>query len=184
MNRVRMKSECLWQKLDDYGKRYPEERALAQAFAFFSREADFLSRHRAEAHATGSAWVVSPCGEKALLTHHRKLGRWLQLGGHGEGEADPFLVAWREAKEESGLKHLEPVSRQIFDLDRHWIPARPGEAGHWHWDFRYVFRARAEEFQLSEESLGLAWVEIRQIAEEFEDPSLARMARKWRNRRA
>ncbi len=177
-----MNLEKLWRELGDYKERFPEERPLVEAFTLFSRERDFLSRHRAEGHATGSAWIVNPGGDKALLTHHRKLARWLQLGGHGEGEPDPFSVAWREAREESGIEALAPLGQEIFDLDRHWIPARPGEEGHWHWDFRYAFRAGTEQFRISEESLGLAWIEITEISENFEDPSLARMARKWRRR--
>src|SRR5688500_13307290 len=54
-------------------------------------------------HITGAAWLVDAEGRRVLLTHHRKLNKWLQLGGHADGEADVRAVALREAEEESGL---------------------------------------------------------------------------------
>ena len=62
-------------------------------------------------HLTGSAWIVSPDRRRTLLTHHRKLDRWLQLGGHADGQADLLAVAAREAKEESGLEPILAAGR-------------------------------------------------------------------------
>jgi hypothetical protein len=53
----------------------------------------------AAGHLTGSAWLIDSTGQRVLLTHHRKLGRWIQLGGHADGEADLLAVAVREARE-------------------------------------------------------------------------------------
>ena len=130
---------------------------------------------------TGSAWLVSGDGQRVLLTHHRKLDRWLQLGGHADGDADLAAVALREAEEESGLRGLSLESPAIFDLDRHWIPARGEVAGHWHYDVRYVVRAGADErFKVSAESLALAWRPVAGIhADPAADGSLRRMAGKW-----
>jgi 8-oxo-dGTP pyrophosphatase MutT (NUDIX family) len=115
-----------------------------------------------------------------LLTHHRKLDRWLQLGGHADGERDLRAVALKEAEEESGLAGLV-AEGDIFDLDRHWIPEHKGVPGHWHYDVRYVVHATAgEAFRVSDESHALAWRDIGAIADEATlDPSLRRMARKW-----
>ncbi len=166
--------------------RYGQARAAADAALFV----DFLDAHAAaferaqlSGHLTGSAWLVSADGRRVLLTHHRKLDRWLQLGGHADGDADLARVALREAEEESGLTGLA-VERTIFDLDRHRIPARGDVPEHWHYDVRYVVRATGSEaFTVSEESHALAWRDVAELAAaDTADESLRRMARRWLER--
>ena len=70
-----------------------------------------------------------------------KLQRWLQLGGHADGDRDLARVALKEAEEESGLSGLVLEDPAIFDLDKHWIPERKDVPGHWHYDVRFVIRA-------------------------------------------
>ena len=158
----------------------------AQAFeaAQFSRfvhaHPQCCARELVVGHLTGAAWLVDRSGQRVLLTHHRKLDRWLQLGGHADGDADLARVALREAGEESGLPGLR-VEAPIFDLDRHWIPAYGGEAGHWHYDVRFVVRCtETEDYVVSAESHALAWRPIAGVADEpGVDESLRRMARLW-----
>lgn len=167
--------------LDDYAGRWPHESAAVEAFRELVRETDIAyRRERLEGHFTGSAWLVDRSGTRVLLTHHRKLGRWLQLGGHADGDADLARVALREAEEESGLRGLS-VEPELFDLDRHWIPARGDVPAHWHYDARYVVRAGEHEaFTVSEESLDLAWRCIDALVDDPQaDPSVRRMASKW-----
>lgn len=167
--------------LDDYRARHPEEGVVVANFEAFlgSHAAVFERSHRA-GHFTGSAWLVSADGACVLLTHHAKLRRWLQLGGHADGDADLARVALREAEEESGLTELA-VEGAIFDIDRHRIPARGQEPEHWHYDVRYVVRAvGSEKVAISAESLALAWKPAREIADDPQaDDSLRRMATKW-----
>ena len=166
--------------LADYAHRWPQEAGLAAEFVTLLDDPQnpFL-RERLQGHFTGSAWLVSADGSRVLLTHHRKLGRWLQLGGHADGDRDLAAVALREAEEESGLSGLVLDSARIFDIDRHWIPLRKDVPGHWHYDVRYVVRAGSNEaFVLSEESLELAWRAVNEIASEGDD-SMQRMAWKW-----
>jgi len=148
--------------------------------AFLDSSPDVFHRDHPPGHFTGSAWLISGDGQRVLLTHHRKLNRWLQLGGHADGERDLAHVALREAEEESGLTDLR-VDPDIFDLDRHWIPERGIEPGHWHYDVRYVVRAcGSEHFAVSAESLALAWMPVEAlIAEPATDASLRRMAQRW-----
>jgi 8-oxo-dGTP pyrophosphatase MutT (NUDIX family) len=152
---------------------------------FAASHADVFHRHHLAGHFTGSAWLVSPDQKQVLLTHHKKLQRWLQLGGHADGEHDLANVALREATEESGLTQLR-VEPEIFDLDAHEIPARGQvntsgyEPAHIHWDVRFVVYARELAFKLNEESLALAWRPIADLAcDAHTEESIARMARKW-----
>jgi 8-oxo-dGTP pyrophosphatase MutT (NUDIX family) len=162
-----------------YEKQYAGDEHAAACLAFLDAAARPFDREQRDGHFTGSAWLVSADGAKVLLTHHRKLKRWLQLGGHADGDSDLAAVALREAHEESGLKQLR-VEPDIFDVDRHWIPERKNEPGHWHHDVRYVVWAADEAFVISEESLELAWVPIRSLVDADDtDASLRRMAHKW-----
>lgn len=169
--------------LHDYARCVPEHAALAAEYAALLDEPgeDPFTRARLTGHFTGSAWLASADGQRVLLTHHRKLGRWLQLGGHADGDRDLAAVALREAQEESGLPGLQLPTTGIFDLDRHWIPERGEVPGHWHFDVRYVVQAGADEdFVVSEESLALAWRDIAAIAGDAQaDDSLRRMAARW-----
>jgi len=166
----------------DYQARWPEEAAPPHFLDFLAAHADAFERGLAIGHFTGSAWLVSADRRRVLLTHHRKLGLWLQPGGHADGDDDLARVALREAAEESGLDGLTPVPG-IFDLDRHRIPARAAEPEHWHYDVRYVVRAgKNEEFVVGEESHALAWRDIAEVAEDpAADASVRRMAGKWIN---
>ena len=163
------------------GDKAGDEAAILAQFADFAcARADCCERTCLEGHFTGSAWVVSADGMRALLLHHRKLGRWLQPGGHADGDGDLAGVALREAEEETGLRGLT-VEPGIFDLDRHRIPARGAEPGHWHYDVRFVVHANEDEaFVVSEESHALAWRPVREIADDPAiDESVRRLARKW-----
>jgi 8-oxo-dGTP pyrophosphatase MutT (NUDIX family) len=169
-----------------YAEDWPEEAGTVAEFIELLADADDpFRRERLAGHFTASAWLVDAAGERVLLTHHRKLDRWLQLGGHADGDQDLARVALREAEEESGLVGLM-VEPDIFDLDRHWIPERKDVPGHWHYDVRYVVRAAGSDaFVVSEESLALAWREIAALGDEPGlDPSIQRMAGKWVSGRA
>ena len=163
---------------------WPDEAGEARLFIELLREGGHaFVRERLEGHFTASALLVSADGRRTLLTHHRKLDRWLQPGGHADGDTDLARVALNEASEESGLPGLR-VEGGIFDLDRHWIPERKGVPGHWHHDVRYVVRAGGNEaYVVGEESHDLAWIDIEVVAaDEAMDASLRRMARKWLQR--
>ena len=107
--------------IDRYATRYPEEsRVVARFKALLQSHEDCFERDCLPGHITGSAWLVCPKRQNVLLTHHRKLNMWLQLGGHSDGEGNTPGVAIREAHEESGLAvHL--LDNEIFDLDVHEI---------------------------------------------------------------
>lgn len=176
-----MHRKPLIELLEAYAERHPEERATSERFVdFVRRHPRCFERDLWAGHVTGSAWLLDGTGGRVLLTHHRKLGRWMQLGGHSDGVPDPLEVALQEAREESGLD-VVPVSTHVFDLDIHGIPARRQDPAHWHFDVRFALQVvGSETFRVSDESLDLAWVSIDQLETYTDEESVLRMARKWR----
>ena len=164
----------------EYENRWPEESATADRFRqLLVDEGRCFDRDYWVGHITGSAWVVNPAQTHVLLTHHKKLDIWVQLGGHSDGDADTVRVAQKEAEEEGGVP-VSLINEQIFDLDIHEIPARKDDPAHYHFDVRFAFRAAHGDFVVSDESHQLAWVEIADLAALTQEKSMLRMARKWR----
>jgi 8-oxo-dGTP pyrophosphatase MutT (NUDIX family) len=172
--------ESVLEELRGYAAADARESAMrARLIAFVAAQPDAFERSLRAGHVTASAWVVDPGHTLALLTHHRKLGRWLQLGGHADGDPDLRRVALREAREESGLRSLRLARAGIYDLDVHAIPARPGEPAHEHYDVRFALEADpAEPLVVSAESKELAWVPLAALADYGADESVLRLARK------
>lgn len=167
--------------LHRYSLRYPEESAVVDEFrSLLSSPARCYERGNFQpGHVTGSAWLVDASGEHVLLTHHRKLDAWLQLGGHSDGDPDTAAVARREAEEESGLA-VELITRDILDIDVHEIPARKSDPAHFHFDVRFALVSRSgRDYIVSDESHDLAWVPINQLQRFTVEASILRMARKW-----
>lgn len=155
-----------------------QERQRAEVLAFCDRHGDALHRTCRSGHLTGSAVVVDPATESTLLIHHAKLERWLQPGGHADGDGNLGAVAWREATEETGLEGLMLLTPAV-DVDIHAIPARGHEPEHLHLDLRHVVLVGAsKEAAPNHETLGARW--LRADAPELADPTrtepeLARM---------
>ncbi|OQB94312.1 MAG: NUDIX domain protein [Verrucomicrobia bacterium ADurb.Bin122] len=146
---------------------------------FVETHEDCFLRSCLSGHLTGSAWIVNAARTQTLLTHHRKLDRWLQLGGHADGETDLAQVAMREAREESGLTELRLVAREPFDVDRHWIPERGDVPGHRHLDLRFLVEGDpAAACVVSHESKALAWVPLAAVAELNPSESMVRLVKK------
>lgn len=157
-----------------------EAESLVRIEAFVRSHSDCFQRSLQIGHITGSAWIVNSEGTHALFTHHRKLGMWLQLGGHADGNSDVLAVALSEAREESGIDRIIPVSKDIFDVDVHAIPARHGEAAHDHYDIRFLLTTSGdEELRISDESLDLRWVAMDDVERLGVDASVRRMHAKW-----
>jgi 8-oxo-dGTP pyrophosphatase MutT (NUDIX family) len=128
---------------------------------------------------TASAWIVDETRTRALLLHHRKLGRWLQPGGHVDGDPDVRAAALREAKEETGLCSLRPAGGDIYDLDVHAIPARGSEPAHEHYDVRFAFTADPDEpIRANAESHEVRWIPLEDLNSFEIDESVRRLAAK------
>jgi len=172
--------------LQDYCLRHPDEAAVVDQFrSLITNQPECFERGNFEpGHVTGSAWLVDGSGEHVLLTHHRKLDAWLQLGGHSDGDPDTAAVAGREAEEESGLA-VELISRDILDIDVHEIPARKSDPAHFHFDVRFAFVSRSgRDYVVSDESHDLAWVPVERLRQFTAETSILRMAKKWTELRA
>ena len=181
-----MSKDTILEKLRRYGARYPEEADTVERFIrFVEQNPDCFQRSLAAGHVTGSAWVVDKTGRKVLLTHHRKLNKWLQLGGHADGDSDVLSAAMREVEEESGLRQVRPLSSEIFDVDIHLIPERGTEEAHYHYDLRFLFVSTGDEaYTVSEESHDLSWIGVDRLHELTQEESMLRMARKWKAEQA
>lgn len=175
-----MHRQLLAQKLARYTPHDANEAEMLTQIARFVAENEACFERTLKAgHITGSAWIIDLDRSHALLTHHRKLDRWLQLGGHSDGDANTLNVALREGLEESGLTTLRPLSEAIFDVDVHLIPARKDEPDHYHYDVRFLLEAdRDTPLVISDESNKLAWVPLAQILNLAPDASIRRMVEK------
>lgn len=152
---------------------------LNEITAFVRRHENCCDRTLTAGHITASCWIVDEGHGYALLTHHRKLDRWLQLGGHIEDDRDILSAALREAREESGLVDIQPVDAAIFDVDAHRIPARKQEPEHFHYDIRFLFQARrGDQLTISDESHDLRWFSIAELQAFPRDASIDRMVTK------
>ena len=146
---------------------------------FINGNNDCFKRELAIGHITGSAWLVDDDMDRALLTHHRKLDRWLQPGGHADGDSDVMAVSLREAREESGLPEIIPVSPMLFDIDIHLIPERGDEAAHYHYDCRFLLRSVGDDrYIVSDESHDLAWIPFEDMGKYTDEISVTRMVEK------
>lgn len=167
-------------KLDSYLVRFPgESETTSRMIEFINTHSDCFERALSIGHMTGSALLLDETLERTLLTHHRKLDRWLQPGGHADGESDITSVCMREAKEESGLAKIELVSDALLDIDIHLIPARGDEPEHYHYDCRFLLRCLGDDaYVVSEESHDLAWIKLPDIHEYTDEESINRMVDK------
>ncbi len=166
--------------LSDYALKYPNEKNIVKRFInFINENKNCFNRNLLNGHITGSAWVLNNNKTSVLLTHHKKLHKWLQLGGHADGNSDILNVALKEVYEESGLTNLEIVSNRIFDLDIHSIPARKNEPEHYHYDVRFLFKTNGnQKFIVSKESFSLRWINLNEVHKLTNENSIIRMVNK------
>jgi 8-oxo-dGTP pyrophosphatase MutT (NUDIX family) len=173
-----------------YRQAFPNEGAIVDRICeLVATHADCFERTCRPGHITAAAWILSPDRRRCLLTHHRKLGRWLQLGGHADGQWCVEDVALREAREESGLTAFDflPIggAHVPLDIDVHQIPPRYDERGqlledgHEHHDIRFLLVARSEcEISASDESHAVAWFTPDEVLQRTREESILRMLRK------
>ena len=185
-----MQRQPLLEMLSRYAKKYPDEADVARRIErLVTAHADCFERTCRPGHITGSAWVLSHDRRRCLLVHHGKLDRWLQPGGHADGQTDVAEVARREAQEETGLVELELVigngELTPLDLDVHLIPPRRDAAGreledaHEHHDIRFLLvAAPGQDLVTSDESHEIRWFTHDDVLRATYEESVLRMLRK------
>ncbi len=161
-----------------------EEKKQAQRIlAFIQENPNCFYRENLDGHITSSAFLFNHNLTKVLLTHHKKLNCWLQLGGHNDGNKNSLKVALKEAWEESGIKGMKPLSKRIADVDIFEIPyyAPKQVKEHLHYDIRYFLITKNENFVVSDESNELKWFTLSEFEQLAADrPDLQRFLQKWK----
>lgn len=156
-----------------------EEMLVRDRFTDFIRNhSDCFLRSNLKGHITASAFVIDPAVRKILLIHHKKLNKWLQPGGHCDGEEDTLAVAIKEVFEETGVQ-ISREDQQIIDLDIHTIPERKEVPEHEHFDVRYLFESdSARPLSRNHETLALQWIPFEDIRKYTEEESVLRILEK------
>jgi 8-oxo-dGTP pyrophosphatase MutT (NUDIX family) len=148
--------------LGNYITTFEDEQPFISRFCELLESARCFQRDHLPGHITGSAWIINKNRTHVLLVHHAKLNKWLQPGGHADGEENVLNVAMREVQEETGLVHVNQLVPGIFDLDIHTIPARADFPEHLHYDVRYALMATDNDanLEVSEESHDVKWIRL------------------------
>jgi 8-oxo-dGTP pyrophosphatase MutT (NUDIX family) len=185
-----MSRRHLLDMLDRYRRLFPAEAPVVDRVCeLVESHADCFDRTCRPGHITGAAWIISADRRRCLLAHHRKLDRWLQLGGHADGQWQVDEVAMREAREESGMAAFDfvPIHGTLmpFDVDIHRIPERRDKHGnvledaHEHYDVRFLLVARWDEaIHVSDESHDVAWFTPEEVRQRTDEESVLRMLHK------
>ena len=178
-NTYLMNRNKLLAMLHTYGRRFPTERTTERFQSFVAAQPRCFERNCwCDGHVTASSFVLNESRTHTLLTRHAKLRKWLQLGGHCDGDFNPLRVAQREAMEESGLDVI-PIMNEVFDLDIHEIPVHGDEPAHYHYDVRFALQVKGSDaYRISGESLDLRWVQLDEVPKYNSEESILRMIHK------
>jgi 8-oxo-dGTP pyrophosphatase MutT (NUDIX family) len=162
--------------LNDYVAFNSREEEMKNRFLTFIRDyEDCFKRELLIGHITASCWVMKKNRDEVLLIHHVKLDKWLQPGGHADGDENVYRVAKKELEEETGLIPIIE-NKTIFDLDIHTIPERKGIPTHEHFDIRFLFVVnKSAELVQNHETKGMKWLKLNEISDYNAEESILRM---------
>ena len=171
----------LEEQLLAYSSEYPEELEYKkQILAFLKSYENPFCRTQLAGHVTGSAFLLNSTGDAFLLMHHAKLDKWLQPGGHCDGNPVVLETALRESEEETGLEGIKAVSTDIFDIDVHPIPANSKEPAHTHYDIRFLLQATHDSIVQNSESKDIRWFAFNETNLPTAERSVLRMVEKYK----
>ena len=166
-----MKEKLILQVINYSPVNEQEETDRKLLLNWLKKDEDISIRENLTGHLTASAWVVTPDRKKVLMAYHKLYGSWAWLGGHADGDWDLCRVAEKEAREESGIKTVrpvsaDPVSLEILTVNGHekkgkYVPC------HLHLNLTYLFEAEEEQFLTCkpDENSGVAWLDMDTLAE-------------------
>ena len=165
-----------------------EKKHVESVLHLLKTEKEPFLRETKIGHITGSVFLLSSDFKRMLMTHHKKLNKWLQFGGHSDGDKNTLRVAMRELSEESGVKNFQLYGNGIADIDVHTIK----EPAHSHYDIRFIFTTDDDNFVVSDESNDLKWFTLDEFTKLVQSDNhynphnieaLTRFIKKWRARR-
>jgi len=167
-------------QLHIYRSKHPSELVTVGAcLKLLEAAPECFRRDTFPGHFTASAWTIARESRSIILVHHTKLGKWVQPGGHADGEQDLLLAAKRELEEETGIEALPVQDDDIFDIDIHTIPSIGGEGTHKHYDVRFLFAVHERQpLRASDESIDVVWVNLNELEQYTQEESILRMRRK------
>lgn len=143
---------------------------------FIDENDDAFCRENMTAHMTASAWVVNPNRDKVLMVYHRIFDSWSWTGGHADGERDLLSVALREVAEETGVKHIRPVTEDIFSLEILTVDGheKHGQYVPSHLHMNVTYLVEAEDTQAlkirPDENSGVRWFTPEEALEASTEP--------------
>jgi len=175
MNRI-----DLVKSLREYQTSFQEEKEFLERFLSLLKDLPCYERTHLPGHITGSAWITDAAHTQVLLVHHAKLNKWVQPGGHADGDENILRVALKEAEEETGLKEFRIIDPYTpFDVDIHLIPARAEFPSHYHYDVRFLMEADpGKSIHVSEESHDVKWIRLHELEKFNQERSVVRMKEK------
>ena len=175
-----MSTKRLLSLLEFYYRKHRTEIQVKKLIAVLNSDQYCFHRTNYSGHFTASAWILNENRDKALMTHHKKLNMWLQLGGHADGNTDLIDVARKEAMEESGIEKIRLLKDEIFDVDIHLVPKFKDQPSHKHFDIRFIFEANENNEQISfnHESHKVLWIKLDKIKNYNSEVSIRKMIEK------
>ena len=166
------------QRLRDAVVEESQEAARAQVLELLDRiGAPLADRSTSPGHLTGSALVVDPSTGRMVVLLHAKLRRWLQPGGHADGDHELAGVALREATEETGIDGLVVLVPAV-DVDVHTVDHGDALGEHLHLALLFVVVAPPGSVAPgNHESLELRWLDLAELEDLADESGLVRLAR-------
>ena len=170
---------CLLEQLERY-EPYNEQEARDRALLLraLREEADVFTRENDRMHMTASAWVTNEAHDGVLMAYHNIYDSWAWLGGHADGEQDLLSVALREAREESGVAHVRPVSEEIYSLEilpvTQHVKRGKFVSAHLHLNLTYLLEADAHDALRCkpDENSGVRWFRPDEVCAAVSEPPM------------
>ncbi len=137
---------------------------------------DVFTRQNVYGHFTASAFVLNKERTKVLMVYHKIYDSWAWTGGHSDGDSDLLYVAMKEAKEETGVKNVIPISNDIYSLELITVNGHEKRGkyvnSHIHFNVTYLLEAdENEEIHINEEeNSGVKWVPIDEVLNTTSEP--------------
>jgi 8-oxo-dGTP pyrophosphatase MutT (NUDIX family) len=155
---------------------------------FIKKNDNSLTRDNKVAHVSSSGFILNKRMDKALMVYHKIYRSWSWTGGHADGESNLLKVAIEEAKEETGIENVKPLTEKIVTLDVLPVPShfKHGKfvSAHLHLSIAYVLIADDTDRLIvkEDENSGVKWMKIKDIEKEVNELDMKLVYNKLINR--